>query len=57
MDSVADLPHRPHDFHTALSSSEEAIVVELRKTLLLPLDDFLVVVREFIQPAMSRRRY
>ena len=53
-DSVEDHSHRPHVLHATLSSSEEAIVVELRKTLLLPLDDLLVIVREFIQPAMSR---
>ena len=53
-DSVEDRSHRPHVLHATLSSAEEAIVVELRKTLLLPLDDLLVVVREFIQPDMSR---
>ena len=53
-DSVEDRSHRPHVLHATLSSSEEAVVVELRKTLFLPLDDLLVVVREFIQPAMSR---
>jgi len=53
-DSVEDRSHRPHVLHATLSSSEEAVVVELRKTLLLPLDDLLVVVREFIQPTMSR---
>ena len=52
--SVEDHSHRPHVLHATLSSSEEVIVVELRKTLLLPLDDLLVVVREFIQPDMSR---
>ena len=30
------------------------MVVELRKTLLLPLDDLLVVTREFIHPEVSR---
>ena len=53
-DSVEDHSHRPHVLHATLSSSEEAIVIELRKMLLLPLDDLLVVIREFIQPAMSR---
>lgn len=53
-DSVEDHSHQPLEIHATLSSSEEAIVVELRKTLLLPLDDLLVVVREFIHPAMSR---
>ena len=30
------------------------LAVELRRTLLLPLDDLLVVVREFINAAVSR---
>ncbi|WP_394713394.1 hypothetical protein [Desulfogranum marinum] len=51
---MEDKSHRPHNLKTTLSQTEEAIVVELRKTLLLPLDDLLVVIREFIQPEMSR---
>ena len=50
-DSVEDLSHRPHILHATLSPTEKAVVVELRKTLLLLLDDLLVVVRAFIQPA------
>ena len=49
-----DRSHRPHRLHTALSPAQEAIVVELRRTLLLPTDDLLVVVREFIKPDMVR---
>ena len=52
--SVKDRSHRPKNLRATLSPLEEEIVVELRKSLLLPLDDLLVVVREFIQPAMSR---
>jgi len=33
---------------------EEAVAVALRKTLLLPLDDLLAVVREFLNPNVSR---
>ena len=33
---------------------QEQIVVALRQTLLLPLDDRLVVTREFIHPEVSR---
>jgi hypothetical protein len=33
---------------------QETIVAELRRTLLLPLDDLLVVMREFINPSASR---
>jgi len=51
---VQDLSHRPHRLSTTLSAGQEAIVVELRKTLLLPLDDLLVVVREFINADVSR---
>ena len=39
---------------TTLSEAQENIVVELRKTLFLPLDDLLVITREFIHPAASR---
>lgn len=53
-DTTGDFSHRPHNLHATLTDPEEAVVVELRKTLLLPLDDLLVVVREFICPYMSR---
>jgi transposase InsO family protein len=49
-----DLSHRPHQLSTTLTSGQEAMVVELRRMTLLPLDDLLVVVREFINPAASR---
>lgn len=49
-----DLSHRPHKLHTTLSPVQEAIVVELRCLLLLPLDDLVAVVREFIHPQVSR---
>ncbi len=53
-DEPHDRSHRPHKLCTTLSPGQEAIVVELRKTLLLPLDDLLVAVREFINPQASR---
>lgn len=53
-ESPDDLSHRPHTLHTTLSEVQEAIVIELRTLLLLPLDDLLVVVREFINPDVSR---
>ncbi len=40
--------------YTTLTPEQELIVVELRKTLLLPTDDLLAVTREFINPAVSR---
>jgi transposase InsO family protein len=53
-DSVEDASHRPHTLHTTLTVAQEAIVVYLRQQLLLPLDDLLVVTREFLNPAVSR---
>jgi transposase InsO family protein len=52
--STADGSHRPHTLHATLSPAQEAIVVELRRTLLLPLDDLVAVTREFIHPDVSR---
>jgi transposase InsO family protein len=52
--SVEDASHRPHTLHTTLTSAQEAIVVYLRQQLLLPLDDLLVVTREFLNPDVSR---
>jgi hypothetical protein len=40
--------------YTTLSPEQGLIVVELRKTLMLPTDDLLAVTREFINPAVSR---
>ena len=53
-ETAADRSHRPHRLHTALSPAQEAIVVELRRSLLLSTDDLLVVIREFIQPDLNR---
>ena len=53
-DGVADGSHTPHRLQTTLTQAQEVVVVELRKTLLLPLDDLLVVTREFIHPEVSR---
>ena len=49
-----DRSHRPHRLSTTLNEGQEAIVVELRRLLLLPLDDLLVITREFISKAASR---
>jgi transposase InsO family protein len=51
---VQDASHCPHRLNTTLSPAQEAVVVELRRTTLLPLDDLVCVVREFIHPAVSR---
>lgn len=39
---------------TTLTPAQEAIAVALRKTLLVSLDDLLSVVREFLNPDVSR---
>ena len=39
---------------STLSAAQEAVVVALRETLALPLDDLLAVTREFIYPKVSR---
>ena len=53
-DSPEDLSHRPHKLCTTLTPAQEAIVVALRRLTLLPLDDLVAVVREFINPEVSR---
>jgi transposase len=53
-DDVQDRSHRPHKLHTTLSEGQEAIVAEIRRLTLIPLDDLLAVVREFIHPGVSR---
>lgn len=52
--TVEDASHRPHQIKATLSAEMEEVVVELRRTLLLGIDDLLVVVREFICPTLSR---
>ena len=53
-DSTQDASHRPHRIHAVLSPAQEAIVVTLRTTFLLPLDDLLAVTHEFINDKVSR---
>lgn len=53
-DSVHDRSHTPHRLQTTLTPAQEAVAVALRKSLLLPLDDLLSVVREFLNPNVSR---
>ncbi|TSE21204.1 Integrase core domain protein [Tepidimonas aquatica] len=47
-------PHTAHRLPTTLTRAQEAIAVRLRKTLLLSLDDLLSVMREFVNPDVSR---
>jgi len=52
--STEDVSARPHRLCTTLTEAQEQVVVAIRELLLLPLDDLLVVVREFIEPRLSR---
>jgi len=53
-DFVEDVSHTAHRLQTTLTCAQEVVVVELRKLLLLSLDDLLVVTKEFINPDVSR---
>jgi transposase InsO family protein len=53
-DTVEDRSHTPHRLQTTLTPAQEAVAVALRKTLLVSLDDLLAVVREFLNPHVSR---
>lgn len=53
-EGTADRSHRPHTLHCTLSPAQEAVAMAIRETLWLPLDDLLVVVREFLNPKASR---
>lgn len=52
--SFADRSHTALQLATTLTPAQEAVVVELRRMLLLPLDDLLAVCREFLNPDVSR---
>ena len=52
--SFQDRSHTAHRLQTQLTPAQEAVVVQLRRTLLLPLDDLLAVTREFICESVSR---
>ncbi|MGI9211748.1 MAG: IS481 family transposase [Methylococcaceae bacterium] len=49
-----DASHRPHHLQTTLSPAQETLVVELRRTLYLSLDDLVAIIREYIHPQASR---
>ena len=53
-ETVLDGSHTAHRLQTTLNAGQEELVIYLRTQLLLPLDDLLAVVREFIEPSMSR---
>jgi transposase InsO family protein len=51
---VTDRSTRPHRLNTRLTEWEEALVVELRRALALPLDDITEAMRRCVSPALSR---
>ena len=53
-DSVQDASHRPHRMQTTLCRSQELLVIELRRTLLLSLDDLTAITRTYIHSHASR---
>lgn len=53
-DSGDDASHRPKHLNTTLTVAQEHVVVELRTSFLLSLDDLLGVCKEFVNPKLSR---
>jgi phage gp36-like protein len=49
-----DRSHTAHHLQTTMNPAQETIAVYLRQHFLLPLDDLLAVVREFLCPEVSR---
>src|SRR5689334_18625291 len=54
---VADRSTRPHRLATAISQWEEALIVELRRSLALPLDDIVEAMRRLPQPQPVAQRH
>ena len=54
--TVQDASHTAHRLRTTLNAGQEELVIYLRTQLLLPLDDLLAVVKEFIEPSMRAAR-
>ena len=51
---VADRSTRPHRLATTISPWEEGLIVELRRSLALPLDDIVEAMRRCLNPKLSR---
>lgn len=49
-----DASHQPHNLQTTLTRAQELLVIELRKTLFLSLDDLVAITKAYINPAASR---
>ena len=52
--TVLDRSHNPHRLQTTLTPAQEAVAVSLRKNLQVSLDNLLAVVREVLNPGVSR---
>jgi transposase InsO family protein len=53
-DQVSDRSTRPHRLATKLTDWEEALIVELRRSLALPLDDITEAMRRCVNAQLSR---
>lgn len=53
-EGVHDLSHSAHRLQTTQAPAQEIVAVTLRKTLLLPLDDLLSIVRDPLNLRISR---
>jgi transposase-like protein len=51
---VADRSTRPHRLATPITAWEEALIVELRRSLVLPLDDIVEAMRRCLNRQLSR---
>lgn len=49
-----DASSRPHEIHASMNDWQEALLVDLRTSFLLPLDDLLVIARKFFMHDLSR---
>jgi len=54
--STTGRSHRPDTLHCTFTPAQEAVAMATRRTFWLPLDDLLVVVHEFLNPAGLARR-
>ena len=52
-DGLYDLSHTQHRLQNTLAEAQETVVVALRQTRLVSLDDLLAVVREFLNPKVT----
>ena len=51
---VLDRSTRPHCLATPITAWEEALIIELRRSLALPLDDLVEAMRRCVNPKLSR---